>query len=375
MKTPYISMVVPVYNAEKYLSKMIESVLEQSFSDWELILVENASKDKSLEVCETYAAQDERIHVIHKEENVGANGARSLGVASATGRYLTFMDSDDYIDSDLFEDAYVVLQKMPAKLLVAGAFEEYYNEEGGIETTIPVLPIDEQENTPVYADADETRPGMKVLFLDGQDAVRRRIMDLENRTLYGYLWNKFYDLAYLRQSGVTFHQQTLLEDARFNVDYAMDIDSMILINVAGYHYCKRKETSLTSKVITDYYEIHRDHVERLLQQQKYWGLDDTACRRTLGDIYVRYIASALERNCRPDAGLTSQDRKQWLQNLFSDPLCEELLSYAEGQGTLGKMLCKPIQKKSAWQCLTLGRMLYILRWKFSWLFAKLRRKK
>lgn len=98
---PTISVIVPVYNAEKFVGKCIESVQTQTYTDWQMILVDDGSKDNSLEVCQGYAKKDNRISVIH-QENAGAGTARNTGLAKATGDYVVFIDSDDYVDKDYF---------------------------------------------------------------------------------------------------------------------------------------------------------------------------------------------------------------------------------------------------------------------------------
>lgn len=97
-----ISVIVPVYNAEKYLNKCIESVLAQTYPDWELILVDDGSKDGSADIIDGYAASDTRIKAIH-QENAGPGMARNRGIEDASGDYITFLDSDDYLSDDFYE--------------------------------------------------------------------------------------------------------------------------------------------------------------------------------------------------------------------------------------------------------------------------------
>lgn len=99
--TPLLSIIVPVYNVEQYLPRCIDSILEQTFQDFELILVDDGSKDKSGEICDEYAKKDNRIIVIH-QENKGVNAARNAGLDIATGSYITFVDSDDWIQPDSY---------------------------------------------------------------------------------------------------------------------------------------------------------------------------------------------------------------------------------------------------------------------------------
>lgn len=97
-----ISVIIPVYNAENYVSRCIESVLAQTYNDWQMILVDDGSKDKSLEICQKYADADNRISVMH-QENAGPGIARNAGIAEASGSYVVFIDSDDYIEKEYFQ--------------------------------------------------------------------------------------------------------------------------------------------------------------------------------------------------------------------------------------------------------------------------------
>lgn len=102
MDTPEISIIVPVYNAEKYLTRCVESIVSQTFTDWELILVDDGSLDASCEICDRLVRQDSRIHVIHKS-NSGVAGAREMGMQNARGQFSIHVDPDDWIEPDMLE--------------------------------------------------------------------------------------------------------------------------------------------------------------------------------------------------------------------------------------------------------------------------------
>lgn len=124
---PIISIIVPVYNAENYIDACIQSVLDQSVECYELILVDDGSTDKSGILCDTWAIDDERIRVIHSE-NKGAAHARNLGVKSAKGNYITFVDADDIITTDYVEYLYGLLCGYKADVAIGG-YEKIYPDE------------------------------------------------------------------------------------------------------------------------------------------------------------------------------------------------------------------------------------------------------
>ena len=103
MENPKISIIVPVYNVEQYLPRCIDSILAQTFTDFEVLLVDDGSKDRSGAICDEYAAKDKRVKTFHKE-NGGVSSARNLGLDVAKGEWVSFIDADDYISNDFYAD-------------------------------------------------------------------------------------------------------------------------------------------------------------------------------------------------------------------------------------------------------------------------------
>lgn len=123
-----ISVIVPVYNVEKYLRKCIDSILSQTYTNLEIILVDDGSVDNSGRICDEYKEKDSRIVVIHKE-NGGLSSARNAGIDMAHGEYIGFIDSDDYIDSDMYEELYKNMQDNNADLSICGILNLYQGIE------------------------------------------------------------------------------------------------------------------------------------------------------------------------------------------------------------------------------------------------------
>lgn len=119
MKNPLVSIIVPIYKAEKYLPSCVDSILSQTFSDFELILVNDGSPDNSAAICEAYAQKDNRIKIIDKE-NAGASSARNKGLEKARGKYVIFIDSDDVISSLMVETLYSLALEYNADIAICG---------------------------------------------------------------------------------------------------------------------------------------------------------------------------------------------------------------------------------------------------------------
>lgn len=112
----FISVIIPVYNVAAYLSICIESVLSQDYSALEIILIDDGSTDESGKICDEYARNDKRIHVIH-QNNSGAAAAKNMGLKAATGKYLSFVDSDDFLEPDAYSHMVQVIQENKADVV------------------------------------------------------------------------------------------------------------------------------------------------------------------------------------------------------------------------------------------------------------------
>lgn len=345
---PFFSVVMPIYGVEAYLRKAIESVLNQTFQDFEILLVNDCSPDNSAAICEEFSARYDNIRTLTHEVNQGLSAARNTGFSQVRGDYVWFMDSDDYVDPDLFEKVYQSLCKNKAQVVVFGCAEEYYDKNGQCVKTVPMCPNEAYCSTPAE--------------------VRRRVLELEVGTFYGYAWNKFYSVEHIRRHQLTYENVVLIEDIKFNVAFFDDVASMNVLPMTPYHYAKRGTTSLTSKFVPAYYAVHRERIHLLYEQQTRWGTADDDVKGTLAAIYTRYIFSALSRNCDKRAAMTHADRKAFLQGVFGDPMFNELIDAVRPEGALLKLMAAVLKKRSVLGGLFLGRLIYLVQTKLQRLF-------
>ena len=136
--SPKISIIVPVYKVEKYIHKCIDSILNQTFKDFELILVDDGSPDNCGKICDEYAKKDSRVIVIHKE-NGGLSSARNSGLDIARGDYIGFVDSDDYIENDMYELLYNLCEENNCDISSCSSIIHFPNKKvinGGHELII-----------------------------------------------------------------------------------------------------------------------------------------------------------------------------------------------------------------------------------------------
>ena len=164
---PKISVVLPIYNVEKYLEKCIETVLKQTYSNIEIILVDDGATDSSPQICDKYAKLDNRIRVIHKV-NGGLSDARNAGTAVATGEYITYIDSDDYVTETYVEYLYSLIEKYQTKVALCTHTIVF---EGGKEVALgngeqEVLDAEKCLERMLYHDVIDTSAWGKIYAID-----------------------------------------------------------------------------------------------------------------------------------------------------------------------------------------------------------------
>lgn len=222
---PTISIVVPVYKAEPYIRRCINSILAQTFTNFELLLVDDGSPDNCPAICDEYAAKDSRVRVIHKA-NGGVSSARNAGLDDACGKYIMFCDSDDYVDSNWCQELYSAIAVHPTSCVVANLIRVKLDE-----MTIKVSPELHTEDTLSYYE----------MFSMG---------------LSGYIWNKIYDHLVLDEHKIRFnHVVSIGEDVDFNVQYHQYCDTIIYISKPLYYHRDNPISALNS-YHADWLKLH-----------------------------------------------------------------------------------------------------------------------
>ena len=125
---PKISVIIPIYNSEKHLKECVESVLNQTFKNFEIILVDDGSSDASANICDVFAEKHSFVKVVHKE-NQGVSKARNVGIGISSGEYITFLDSDDYLEKNFFQKGYSLVKENNCDLYVSGLTMEVWGSD------------------------------------------------------------------------------------------------------------------------------------------------------------------------------------------------------------------------------------------------------
>ena len=215
--TPQISIIVPVYKAEHCLHECINSILKQTFTDFELLLIDDGSPDNSGAVCDKYAQQDKRIKVFHTK-NRGVSSARNLGLDKAGGQWITFCDSDDWIEKDWLESYINEINKRHYDIIFQGYI------------------------------CDSPKTSKKYFTKNLPSEYTKTIFELEKKDLFGWTWNKLFKAHIIQKNNLRFNNTlNINEDLLFTLQYCLHAHSILVLPIAKYHYIIHQESLMTRK--------------------------------------------------------------------------------------------------------------------------------
>lgn len=224
-KQPLISVIVPIYKVEAYLDRCISSIVQQTYYNLEIILVNDGSPDKCGEICDRWAEQDSRIHVIHKE-NGGLSDARNTGIEKAAGEYMAFIDSDDYIEPEMFERLLDAMIRTTSKMAVCNYVYEFERENEYAKQSSP-------ENYQIQWEMQVSCQELFKLMQDGK------------YTFGEAAWNKLYQKSIFES--VRYPLGKIHEDEYVFHRIVYQCEAIICIPYVGYHYLQRQGSIMASR--------------------------------------------------------------------------------------------------------------------------------
>lgn len=376
---PLFSIILPTYGVESYIAQALTCLRNQIYSDFEVLVVDDASPDQSVAIAQRFADQDERIRIIHHTDNQGLSAARNSGISFAKGRYITFFDPDDTYEPQLLEKVAESLDRQRAQIILFGHTEDTCNEAGEItqSLTYPV-PISSSKEPPEESSVGSSAiPSATSATHEYQspEAFHPMVLTWEKNIHYGYAWNKFYDLAFIKEHRLKFKNNPLIEDLEFNVEAFSCARTVNVVSEPLYHYAKREQANLTNKFEPRYFDLHQRRIQLLVDQQKAWGLWNDESRAALGSLYARYIISALERNNDPRAHILGSDKKAFVGTLYESKLFNELIPYAQASSPFLNAAYQPLKHKSIAGALALGKTVHAAKQSASGALQKIKAKR
>lgn len=318
-----VTVVVPIYNVGNYLKKCLGSIINQSFQDIEIILINDGSTDDSGAICDKYEVLDKRIKVKHTI-NQGSGEARNLGIDLANGEYIYFCDPDDWIEFDLIEDNYKLASKNCADIVVFGVTNYMYNSK---------------KNRYIYT-------GSRELGTDHL-SFKKEFPNLYKRGLATSVWNKLYKLSYLKQYNCRFPRYNQGQDWSFNLLVYRDIENVIFNKKKYYNYVKYENNTAITRYNKDKPYIRERLVTEFKSLLDYWGIDEECYRELLYKCLLGEVLGELRNNYHVDSPDTFTEKYDKTKKLLNNNQVIEFIGNYKNKeaGMTEKILTICIRRK------------------------------
>ncbi len=327
-----VSIIMPVYKVEDYVARAIESILCQTFGDFEFLIVDDGSPDRSGEICDEYAQKDPRIRVIHKE-NGGAPSARNMAMTGARGEYVYFLDSDDWAEPTMLEDMVALAREQSAQLVVTGFFIDTYYSDTEYVTTVCSQPAQ------VFAD---------------QRAFRENAYRLFDHNLLYTPWNKLYRLDFLQAQNITF-PDTFWDDFPFNLRVVREVERVAVSDKTYYHFIRARAESETARYRADMYQKREEEHGWLCELYDHWDAWSPEADEMLQRRYIERLLGCVENLTNRSCTLSAREKREEIRRMISTERARYALKTAQPRSAMMKLALLPMKWQAAGLCYAEGR--------------------
>ncbi|MCI9584123.1 MAG: glycosyltransferase family 2 protein [Clostridium sp.] len=328
-----ISVILPVYQAERTLKRAVESVRSQTFEEWELIIVNDGSTDASEAIARRYSKLDTRIHLLSQTKNQGPSKCRNLGIRKAKGKYITFLDADDWISKNELKSAYRAAEKEKADIVVWGIRQEI-------------------EGMNSYA---RLYSAQKVL--DDREEILEEISILDRDKIFSYVWNKLYLKE--RMEHDPFEDTMLNEDFLFNMKVFPKCRRLVVIQKAMYHYVQNAGATLSTGFKPYYFSAMKKRFEEMLNVYNHAEVSADAKNRmynTQNKVWV----STLMRYWFPENKASLLEKIHSVSTVLNDRMVQLSARKAKPECIRDRLFQMILRCPSACQAALLTWMIYVV---------------
>lgn len=354
---PLVTVIIPAYNVEAYVEAAVRSVLDQTLTDLEVIVVDDGSRDGTGEILDRMSAEDERLIALHVE-NGGAPAARNLAIDRARGRYLVFVDADDECVPTMLETLANMMERDGCELAVSG-FEivtttGYGNgEDSGDNTYVEC----KQVACATYRNADEFHLASPELF--------------DNNMLYPP-WNKMFLASRLNELNIRY-RDVFWDDFPFVLDYIRDVERVSVTSEPLYRFFRRRADSETARYRDGVFEKRETENDWMRELYAHWNMEDDAIAdEVVSRRYIERLVGCVANECSPKNPKSFGEKRAAVAKMLASPAVKPALASARPRSAKMKLMLIPYRMNSATLCLTSGMFIEWVRGVAPTLFAKLK---
>lgn len=307
MKKPFISIIIPLYNAEKYIYKNISSILNQTFKDFELIIVNDSSTDKSLNIVKSF--DNEKIK-IYTKINEGTSNARNFGLKHANGKYIFFVDADDYIEVNTLQKYYEVVNEYNPDFITNGFYSETTKSNTSDKMSYPSR------------------------YYENKNLISKDLVNYYKESLLYNVWNKLFKKEIIDNNHLKFKDINFGEDMIFVQEYIKCCNSFYNIEDCLYHYVREVKNSITTSFIPNLLNIRIAENKILSNFFGNFGIKKSEYNDFIAKRYIERTLGCLE-NIHRKSYLSFRDKMNEVNNIIH---CKETKNYLKIYRTNNKVI-------------------------------------
>lgn len=342
---------MPAYNVGGYVRRAVQSLQNQSFGDFELLVVDDGSTDRTGEVLDNLAERDWRITVFHNQ-NGGAPAARNYALDRAKGKYVYFMDGDDWAEPTMLADLVQMCEDNRLELAVAGFYIDTY-----------------------YGKADEHTSELKSCpsrTFGTQQEFRTVAWQLFDNNLLYPPWNKLFLRERIERIGLRF-RPTFWDDFPFVLDYIRDVERVGVTDKAYYHFIRQRSESETARWRPDMYDKREEEHGWMLDLYEHWGLSgDAASMEMVQRRYIERLVGCIENVCNPQCTLSRSEKRSLVAKMITSDRAQIAVAVARPRSRMMQMMLAPIKSQNVGLCLREGEFISFVKRHNTKLFATLK---
>ena len=350
-KEPIVTVIMPAYNVEEYVSRAVESVRSQTLKDLELIVIDDGSTDRTGRILDRIADRDWRVEVIHTE-NAGAPAARNLPLDRARGRWVAFFDADDWAEPHMLAEEVAFAEANDLELVVSGfVIETHWGS---------------------YGEFDSEEKSYGTIVFDDPEVFRRAAHQLFDENLLYTPWNKLFLRSRIEELKIRF-RDTFWDDFPFVLDYIRDVHRVGVLEHTFYHFQRSRIDSETSKWRPDMYEKREEEHGWMLDLLDHWGLThDPASREMVQRRYIERLVGCIENVCEPACELPNPERQELVRQMISSERAQQAVVEAEPRSTMMRVMLWPIRRKNVSLTMKEGKFIAFVKRHNSRMFSTLK---
>lgn len=348
---PKISVIVPVYKTEKFLDNCVNSILNQSFEDFEVILIDDCSPDNSGVKCDSYT--DKRVRTIHLEKNGGLSNARNVGIDNAKGEYILFIDSDDTIEKDTLKNTLDCAISSGCDMVLFG-YNVVVEDENSSETVSKVC-VDSCE-------------------LKNKTEIAEKVIELKKKILIDSTCNKLYRKQLIKDSAVRMPVGELYEDTDFNIKLLNFVNSVSIMSDCYYNYIQRSQGSITKSYNANKIIYLKKRCLSLNDYFKNMNMFDGEIKKACNFFYIKYVFSCFIDLNFPSSKFSASEKIKFIKQEINDPDFMAALSDCSAVGKANTIVLKFAKTRNAKLIYFITKCAFYAKFKMQKQFLKIKDK-